>query len=212
MPTAQLGHYWRDGMGQYDLQRMKHALDAKTIMTKVIENTNSHGGKDGYQADYKVGMTRQLKELVAYGDVSKESLWEKPEVRDEAAEPRRALATDEISNRMGDKVYGHQLPDMVKVDSQREDEPLVSAQNTGYTEGRGLYQAGFERQAWLAGPRRQSDRVDKMDQSDVLNEDDHVRASRINENTMRTYDPSQLWIGSGFAPGSKKMTTIPFNL
>ena len=211
---AEMGSCWRDGWGQYDRQRMMTAIDKKSLMTKTIENELSQSSKHGLQSNHKVGYPRELRELIAYGDITNGDAYDAvPLPRHVFATDRKIEATDEISNRGGEPIAGMQLPDMAAVEEEMRlhNALVVAGDNLGYTEGRGLYQAGFNRQKWEDGPQRPLDRIEKLDTSDIMNEDDQVRADVLS-NSVRTYDPSKTWIGTGHAPGSSKMRSIPFNI
>ena len=209
-----MGHNWRDGWGQIDRGRMLDAIADKSMMTTTLQNEQSHGSKAGTQSDHKVGFARQLRETMAHGDISKGDPYESvPTPRHVMASDRGIEVAEEISNRGGEAIYGMQLPDMAAVEEElaTHNALIIAGDNLGYSEGRGVFQAGFGRQLWESGPKRQLDRITKLDTSDIMGEDDHVRAD-ILSNSVRTYDPSKTWIGVGHAPGSSKMRAIPFNL
>lgn len=201
----------RDGRGQYDKELMTHVLDDKYIITKKLINAESRGAKYGRRANFKKDFEPLLRQNLCYGDYSKGAPFYHPQAaRHVVASDPGIEATDEVSNRMGEKIYGYQEPDKVEVAEEvgKHNAKLVGGENLGFhNHETGLYQAGHNNIKWEHGPKRDSD----YDTKDGYVVSDHIRATQIS-NPLKSYAPEKMWIGSGHAPGSRRMLQIPFHV
>ena len=215
--SSMMGAY-REGYSEWDHKHITHVLDAEHYTTTTLKNVQAHGTKDGLQSDYMKDMPGQLKEMLAYGDPSRGRKFNEhmvPAPRDEVSTDIAVSAAIEVSQRMGDAVYGYVIPDMsaVQKDIQSNNGNHISADMLGYSEGRGMYQYGFGRESWEAGPQKVIDQHNMQNGLDQVMEDDHVRATLISSE-QRTYDIEGLLSGDGGfgAPRPVRMPDIPFNL
>jgi hypothetical protein len=101
----------------------------------------------------------------------------------------------------------------VQKDIQSNNGNIISADQLGYSQGQGMYQYGFGRESWEAGPQKVIDQHNMQNGLDQVMEDDHVRATLISSE-QRTYDIEGLLSGDGGfgAPRPTRMPDIPFNL
>ena len=214
---AIMGAY-REGFSEFDHKHITNSLDSKHVTTTTLQNLQAHGTKNGFQSDVLKDMSGQLKEMLAYGDPSQGKKFNdhmRPAPRDEVSSDVAVCAALEVSERMGDAVYGYKIPDMsaVKRDIQTNNGNHISADMLGYSEGQGMYQYGRGREAWENGPQKVIDQHNAQNGLEQVMEDDHVRASLIS-NGIRSYDIEGLLSGDGGfgAPRPVRMPDIPFNL
>jgi hypothetical protein len=209
---------YREGFSEFDHKHITNSLDSKHVTTSTLQNVQAHGTKNGYQSDYMKDMTGQLKEMLASGDPSRGKKFDdhmRPAPREEVSSDIAVAATEEVSQRMGDAVYGYKIPDMsaVQKDIQSNNGNHISADMLGFSEGQGMYQYGFGRENWEAGPQKIIDQHNMQNGLDQVMEDDHVRATLIS-NEIRTYDIEGMLSGDGGfgAPRPVRMPDIPFSL
>lgn len=214
---SMMGAY-REGYSEWDHTHITNSLDSKHVTTSTLKNVQAHGTKNGFQSDYLKDMPGQLKEMLAYGDPSRGKKFDdhmRPAPREEVSSDIALAATEEVSQRMGDAVYGYKIPDMsaVQKDIQSNNGNHISADMLGYSEGQGMYQYGFGRENWEAGPQKVIDQHNAQNGLEQVMEDDHVRATLIS-NEIRTYDIEGMLSGDGGfgAPRPTRMPDIPFNL
>ncbi len=218
-PTVQsmMGAF-REGYSEWDHKHITHSLDAEHYTTNTLKNLQAHGTKNGLQSDYQKDMPVQLREILAYCDLSRGKKFDShmvPAPRDEVSSDVAVSAAIEVSQRMGDVVYGYKIPDMsaVQKDIQSNNGHKISADMLGYSEGQGMFQYGFDRENWEAGPQKIIDQHNSQNGLDQVMEDDHVRATLIS-NELRTYGIEGLLSGDGGfgAPRPTRMPDIPFSL
>jgi len=224
--TLHRGFNWRDGHGQYSKETMRHALNQRYTWTKKQIDQQSSSSKFGRRVNFKVEFPELLRQNITYGDYSQgakhewiqyhdldegqgDGQWSMVKPRHNMAGDAPVEATVEVSNRMGDKIYGYQMPDMAEVTDIMQNEHnslMVGGNNTGFNSFEcGLWQAGHDRDNWAEGPQYESE----FNSNPGIVTHDHVRATTIAE-PLRSYRPEEMWIGSGHAPGSRRMQHIPF--
>jgi len=212
---------------------MNHALDQHYTWTKKLIDQQSSSSKFGRRVKFKKEFAEVLRQNLTYGDYSQgkrleyelyhdletgpggvngvgDGQWSHRKPKHNVAADAPVIAVKEISQRQGEKIYGEQLPDMALVTDEmdKNNSLLVGGDRTGFNSYEcGLWQAGHDRINWGKGPQSSSDYNNHANK--VTH--DHVRATTISA-PMKSYAPSEMWIGSGFAPGSKHMKAIPFHV
>ena len=204
MPT---GYNWRNGRGQYDRKQMLHNNDQKTMQTRKLIDEASAGSKAGLQQSWKKGLTREIQQATAYGDYTKGAAFKPQGSVDHIPIVAQEQAA-EVNNRGGEQIYGHMRPDDETVAEEVADHDArkIGGENVGYTEGRGLYQAGHMHEEWLRSTRRKSG----FETQDGFVHSDFVRATWLSK-PLGGYDPDKAWSGVGHKP-KPGMREIPTSI
>ena len=206
------GYENRDGMEQYNRDTMVKVIDDKHYFTKNLINVNSSASKAGKQVVYKKEHTALLKQIISMsGDYTRADVF-KPTKSTDVSDVKYEQ-TEEISNRMGEQIYGYMKPDNehVKEEVQKKSVELVGGENMGSmgldVGGVGLFQAGLQEQEYKNGERRDSNH--ETENGFVAS--DEIRAKWIPK-PLGGYDESHMWTGSGHQPGYRKMRELPLSI
>jgi hypothetical protein len=207
------GYENRDGMEQYNRDTMVKVIDDKHYFTKNLINVNSSASKAGKKVIYKKDHTALLKQIISMsGDYTRADVF-KPTKNTDVSDVKYEQ-TEEISNRMGDQIYGYMKPDNVHVKKEvvAKSTKLVGGENMGSMAqgevgGVGLFQAGLLEQEYKNGQRRESNH----ETEDGYVASDEIRAKWLPK-PLGGYDSSHMWTGSGHQPGYRKMREMPLSI
>ena len=105
------GYENRDGMEQYNRDTMVKVIDDKHYFTKNLINVNSSASKAGKQVVYnKKDHTALLKQIISMSGDHTRAADFKPTKSTDFSDTKYEQM-EEISNRMGEQIYGYQKPD-----------------------------------------------------------------------------------------------------
>ena len=199
------GFNWQNGRGQYDRKQMLHNNDQKHMQTKRIIDVASAGSKSGLRVEWKKDLTKMIKQEIVYGDYTKGKTFKEQGEVDHISIVKQEQA-EEVNNRGGEQIYGRMVADDETVAAEIADHDVrkIGGENLGYTEGRGLYQAGHAHEEWLLSRRRQSG----FESQDGFVHTDFVRSTHISK-VLHGYDPEKAWSGVGHKTkqGMKELPT-----
>ena len=206
------GYENRDGMQQYNRDTMVKVINDKHLFTKNLINVNSSASKAGKKVIYKKDHTALLKQIISMsGDYTRASEFKPTKYTDVSDTKYEQM--EEISNRMGEQIYGYMKPDNehVKEEVKKKSVGLVGGENMGSmgldVGGVGLFQSGFQEQKYKNGVRRGSNH----ETEDGFVASDEIRAKWIPK-PLGGYDSSHMWTGSGHQPGYRKMREMPLSI
>jgi len=199
-------------MEQYNRDTMVKVINDKHFFTKNLFNVNSSASKAGKKVIYKKDHTALLKQIISMsGDYTRAADF-KPTKSTDVSDVKYEQ-TEEISNRMGEQIYGYMKPDNihVKEEAKKKSVGLIGGENLGSmgldVGGVGLFQAGFGEQKYQNGVRRTSNH----ETEDGFVASDEIRAKWIPK-VLGGYDSSHMWVGSGHQPGYRKMREMPLSI
>ena len=104
-------------MEQYNRDTMDKVITDEHFFTKNLINVNSSASKAGKKVIYKKDHTALLKQIISMsGDYTRASEF-KPTKSTDVSDTKYEQ-TEEISNRMGEQIYGYMKPDNIHVEGE----------------------------------------------------------------------------------------------